>query len=138
MGRLARWLAVAATILFTLPLSSCSRSIFRVMITDFDSMEVLGIRMWKQGPNTGTFEESLEVSFSDPRIDEDGEWLSYRQLVDGEVVAGAIWTAITRDPDNPDRVTMRLLLTALEHGDHWLSSYNAHGDSALSENPFCL
>jgi hypothetical protein len=138
MGRLTRWLAVAATILCTLPLSGCNLPPFWVMITDFDSMEVLGIRLWKQDSVSGDYEERIEISFSEPVTTPRGEMMLYTMSVDG-VPGKEILTNIERDPDDSGRVTMRIYSVRLpELGDYWLSSYNDYGDSAFSEEPVCL
>ncbi len=138
MGRSARWLAVAATILFTLPLGGCSLPPFWVMITDFDSNEVLGIHLWKQDSVTGDFEDRIEISFSEPMITPRGEMMLYTTSVDG-ALGKEILTKIERDPADPGRVTMRIYSVRLpELGDYWLSSYNGHGDSEFSDKPVCL
>ncbi len=48
----------------TLPLGGCRWQSVRVVIPDFASADVLGLRLWRESPTTGEFEPDGEFRFT--------------------------------------------------------------------------
>ena len=118
-------------------LTGCDGAQVVVRIVDFDSSRVEGIRVWARDEASDEFVEALTVVFEGFDDRRSQELLKYTLWSEGEKVAPLMGTAITRGDTSQDEIVMRMLLLPLPgSGEYRISSFNAVGDSAMSETSF--
>jgi len=127
---------LALTALAALP--GCKVPGVTLMLSDFDTSQVDGLRVWREDAGTGELREELAVVFTGVSETADGEVLTY-QLWDGDtLIAGDIPTALERDPDQPQAATFRLDVLVVPGGRYRLSAWNAAGESQPSAEVLVL
>jgi hypothetical protein len=126
--RLIAGLACAALLL----VSGCVGPVLiRLQVAGFDEAAVEGVGVWREPGQPGQWELVAELPLT-PNDSDGTERLLYGfELPDGSVVSLA--TALERDIEDPDRVTMSLWYYPDDAGVLRVSVYNAAGHSALSQ-----
>lgn len=142
MARPIRASAATALLAVVALVAGCNFSGLSLMIPDFESSEVLGVRVYQQVGDTGDPSQDLvlasEITFAEPELTETGrERMEY--TVEGPDGAARYFTVLRRDDQDPDRVQVDLLFQyeSLE-GAFRVSTYNAAGESELSEGALFL
>lgn len=144
-NRIARHALLVAIALLVLPLFACRWYGVTVLVPDFDSSEVEGVWFWRLSQDTGQYVRDGQIVFEDQAytMDDGRELLPYSLLTDdGILIHDALATVLARDSTNPDRVTLKLQYAAINKAGmsptYRVSSYNAAGDSALSNETAVL
>lgn len=142
MNGLLRASLATALLAFPLLLAGCEIGGLTMVIPDFESSEVLGVRVYRQVDSTGDpdvdYVLASEIVFNEPVLAADGhERMNY--TVDGLTNSDTFSTVVTRDAQNPDRVEVDLLfMYELPDGGFRVSTYNAVGESPLSNEELVL
>jgi hypothetical protein len=128
-------LTIAVFSLSTL-LLACPLGRLRVLIPDFVTSDVRGVRLYRVDAATGQLAAAGSIQFLGVELNEDfgGEMLAYRQLApDGERSFGPLLSPVVRDATQPAAVEVELVfLNALPAGWFKVASYNAYGTSTPS------
>ncbi len=125
---------IAAIALCCLPLAGCDMGILNVRITDFESSQVVGIKVWTRPPNATQFQLLAQYKLLVPTLRDGNEEVPYAFVDDQGVEYPALMTAmLDRNPQDVDDVTLTFFLSkAVVSVEYKVSTYNAAGDSALS------
>lgn len=111
----------------------CDMQWVTVVIPDYDSKQVKGVWVWRQAEQSGQFVRDTEIEFVEPIVGSQYELIRVETTTGPLGERSSLPTGITRDAQNPDRVTMTLGFTRLSApGIFKVSTYNAAGDSPLS------
>lgn len=144
-NRIVRHALLVAVALLVLPLFACRWYGVTVLIPDFDTSQVEGVWFWRLSQDTGQYVRDGQIVFADQAhtLDDGRVLLPYTLLTnDGLLVHDSLATVLDRDSTNPDRVTLNLQYAALDKAgmspSYRVSSYNAAGDSALSDETVVL
>jgi len=128
-------IACVLTALALLPtLVACDLKGVTVLIADFESNSVDGVRFYRLDEALGDFVPGGSIRFSAPYLSKAlGEVVDYR-ILDADGNETSRFTApLFRDASNPDVVTVNLLYNRLEDpGWFRLASFNGAGESPLS------
>jgi len=103
-----------------------------LLLSDFDTSRVEGLRVWSEDAETGELREELAVVFTGVSETGDGEVLTYQLWKGDTLIAGDIPTTLERDPDHPAAATFRLDVLLVPGGRYRLSAWNAAGESQPS------
>jgi hypothetical protein len=133
MLRAARAALVAIVLLAVTPLTACRYSTVHLLLPDFESSSIEGFRVWKLHYGSGTYEEVVRVEFTELVEEEGGETLVYRSWKNGRWVMTGVPVPIERIQGYPDAALLRPVLPGLGNGAYRFSTFNAAGDSALSQ-----
>ena len=117
-------------------LLACPLGRLRVLIPDFATSDVRGVRLYRVDAASGQLVEAGSLQFLGIETNEalGGETLAYRQLT----AAGAPWfgplrTVVVRDASQPASLEVELaFLNQLPAGWFKVASYNAYGTSPPS------
>jgi len=105
----------------------------RVMIPDYESSAVSGLRVWLREEGRSSFEPIVDVDLEEV-VEKDGEeWIHYR--IQDTVAGGsfAVGSRAFRASGHPDALELVLLVPVDQrNGSLRLSTLNAAGESALS------
>lgn len=131
--RIRAWAASVLLVLTLLPMSACNLNTLKVRIVDFDTSEVLGIRLWHLSTDTDTYEPHGEILLTEPYVKDGREVLEYQMVYDdGTVVSAGLITEVFRHADDPDIVELQVLPPVSSLGTFKLSAFNDAGESGLS------
>jgi hypothetical protein len=131
--RRSRALATLGLVFFAVSLVGCDWRQLSVRIPDFETKQVLGVGLWRASAGSA-YERELEIRFVPPRQVGVHELLAYT-LDEG---GAAQLDVIERDPQNPDQVTVHLWVPLLGGGTYKVSTFNAAGESPLSDQTASL
>ena len=122
--------SLAAFALLGLVTTGCEVKPFRVQLPGFEAAQVRGLWVWRASPGTGDFERYAQIEFGDV-IEEAGiELMQYSVTIGGNPLVFA--TRVKRAAESPEDVILHLSFGP-DAGTFKVSSYNAVGESALSE-----
>lgn len=130
--RRARALLLALSVLSVAPLSACRPMSLDLVIVDFESAQIEGLRIWKLDYTRGTYVEAMRLEFMEIVDEDGGETLLYRIWKDGRPVVRSTAVVVEHLLGDEDIVRLRPIIPGLGQGAYRLSSYNAAGESALS------
>ena len=132
--RSLRLLLTAALLCASASLLACPMGYLRVLIPDFVTSEVRGIRIYRVDDTTGQLAAAGHIEFVAIEPGRDGEQMKYKQFnADGTPWFGPIWTPVVRDPTQPAAVQLTLaMLNQLPAGWFKVASYNQYGTSPTS------
>jgi hypothetical protein len=140
MKRSIQRAAVLALAAIALCLGGCELKSLKIRIPDFDSKQVRGGWIYQLSENSREFEKMAHVAFVEPFDREGAEGLTY--TVDGFVDAEGnqvhIETQVVRNPENPDQVTIQFWFPCDQPIVIKVSTYNAIGESPLSDETLYL
>jgi hypothetical protein len=105
-----------------------------LLIPDFDSAAIDGLRFWKLDYVEGGYVEALRLEFTEVVEEDGGETLVYRVWRNGETLSAMVPVVMERIQGYSDAVKVRPMLPSLGPGAYRISSFNAAGDSALSDD----
>ena len=121
--------ALAAAALLGLCAVGCNLRPFRVQIPSFETAQVKGLWVWRAGAG-GDFERFAQIEFGELANQDGVEFLPYTIELEGTRLVFS--TPVVRTPTSPEDVTLSISFRN-EMGSYKLSSYNAVGESALSD-----
>jgi hypothetical protein len=135
-GNPFRVAVTAAVFAVSALLLACPLGRLRVLIPDFATSDVRGVRLYRIDDASGQLVPAGSIQFLGIEMNEPlgGETLVYRQLT----AAGAPWfgplrTPVVRDPSQPASLEVELaFLNQLPAGWFKLASYNPYGTSQPS------
>lgn len=128
-----RPILIAFVSLLLVVLPGCDLSFLSVQIPDFDSHRVQGVWIWRLSERSGQWERDTRIDFVDTSPWNGAELMSYTSVVGTLGERGTLPSGLTRDPANPDRVSLSLGFARLSApGQFRVSTWNAYGDSPLS------
>lgn len=126
--------AVLALALLGLPFTTgCEMRTVQIQLPGYGDGAIDGIWLWKQ--ISGTWTRVCRIDFTDRRITQQGETLSYVQnCINGKVRRGVVLpTPIARNPSAPSTITVELIYLRYEAaGTYRATAFNAAGESPLS------
>jgi hypothetical protein len=128
-------LAVAAALLCgSAFLLACPLGRLRVLIPDYVTSDVRGIRVYRVDDGTGELAAAGHIEFLAIVAGKGGEQLKYTQFnSDGVPWFGPIYTPVIRDPAQPAAIQVTLaMLNQLPAGMFKIASYNQYGTSPAS------
>jgi hypothetical protein len=135
MERSMRRAALVAFIAIVLCLGGCEFRSLKIRIPDFDSNQVGGLWIYPFSENSEEFVKLVQLFFTEPFDQEGTEVLGYSfdgfVDVDGNQIH--METQVVRNPENPDEVTLELWFPCAPPGAVKVSTYNAIGESLLSD-----
>jgi len=105
----------------------------RVMIPDYESSAVSGLRVWLREEGRSSFQPIVDVDLEEV-VEKDGEeWILYRIEDAGAGGSFSVGSRAYRASDHPDALELMLLVPVDQRsGALRLSTLNAAGESALS------
>lgn len=137
-GNPFRVLVTAAVLVVSTLLLACPLGRLRVLIPDFATNDVRGVRMYRVDDATGQLVPAGSIQFLGIEMNETigGETLVYRQLsAEGDPWFGPLRTPAVRDASQPAALEVELaFLNQLPAGWFKIASYNAYGTSKPSAN----
>jgi hypothetical protein len=118
-------------------LMACPLGYLRVLIPDYLTSDVRGIRIYRIDDATGELAAAGHIEFlalDKSKIDQTGQTLKYKQFnADGAPWFGPIYTPVIRDPAQPAAIEITLsMLNQLPAGYFKIASYNQYGTSPPS------
>jgi hypothetical protein len=124
----------AALLCGSASLLACQLGSFRVLIPDYLTSDVRGIRVYRIDDATGELAAAGHIEFLAIEAGKGGEKLKYTQFnVDGAPWFGPIYTPVIRDPAQPAAIQLTLsMLNQLPTGYFTIASYNQYGTSPPS------
>lgn len=126
--------AMLALSLLSLPLiTGCEMKRFHLQLPGYGDGAIDGIWLWKN--ISGTWTRVCRIDFTDRRITQQGETLSYVQnCINGRTRRGVVLpTPITRANGAPTTITVELIYLRYENaGNYRATAFNAAGESPLS------
>lgn len=133
-----RWLSglcVTLALLALVVLPGCDVRMLRVVIPDFETAQVEGVRVFRLDDASGQPIDAGELLFGSTSFDEKGqEFIEYVLTTpDGEEFPGLV-SGLVRDDANPNQVTVVLFFQLEQMGWHKVATFNGLGTSALSLN----
>ena len=133
-GRLLRRTLTAALLCGSALLLACPWGALRVVIPDFVTSDVRGIRIYRVDDVTGRLAAAGHIEFLKLENLPDGEKLGYKQFnAAGEVRFGPIYAPVIRDPAQPAALQLTLaMVNQLPAGWFKIASYNQFGTSPPS------
>jgi hypothetical protein len=134
-GNPFRVLVTAAVFAVSALLLACPLGRLRVLIPDFATSDVRGVRLYRVDDASGQLAPAGSIQFLGIETnDAIGETLAYRQLTaEGEPWFGPLRTAVVRNADQPAALEVELaFLNQLPSGWFKVASYNAVGTSKPS------
>ena len=120
-------------------LAACELRTFHIQRPGYGVGAIDGVWLWKQ--IAGQWTRVCRIDFTDRRITQRGETLSYVQnCMNGRVRRGIVFpTQITRPAGAPTTITVELLYLRYEDpGSYRATAFNAAGESALSSSSLPL
>jgi hypothetical protein len=127
--------AVAAALLCgSAFLLACPLGRLRVLIPDYVTSDVRGVRVYRIDDATGELAAAGHIEFLAIEAGRDGEKLKYTQFnAAGDPWFGPIYTPVIRDPAQPAAIQVTLaMLNQLPAGMFKIASYNQYGTSPPS------
>jgi hypothetical protein len=133
-GRALRGALTAALLCGTLTLLACPLGRLRVLIPDYETAGVRGLRIYRVDDATGQLTGAGHVAFLALEQSRDGERMKYMQYdANGVAYFGPLYTIIARDPNQPAAIQLTVaMLNQLPAGWFKVASYNAYGTSPVS------
>jgi hypothetical protein len=134
-GNPFRVLVTAAVFAVSALLLACPLGRLRVLIPDFATSDVRGVRLYRVDDAGGQLAPAGSIQFLGIETnDAIGETLAYRQLTaEGKPWFGPLRTAVVRDASQPAALQVELaFLNQLPSGWFKVASYNAYGTSRPS------
>ena len=115
-------------------LLACPLGSLRVLIPDYLTSDVRGIRVYRIDDATGELAAAGHIEFLAIEAGRDGEKLKYKQFnAAGDPWFGPIYTPVIRDPAQPAAIEITLsMLNQLPPGWFKIASYNQYGTSPPS------
>jgi hypothetical protein len=113
---------------------ACPLGYLRVLIPDYVTSDVRGIRVYRIDDATGELAAAGHIEFLAIEAGKGGEKLKYKQFTAaGEPWLGPIYTAVIRDPAKPAGIQITLIMSnQLPAGWFKIASYNQYGTSPPS------
>jgi hypothetical protein len=142
MGVASRLVRGAALALLLLPLpllTGCQMRTITIQLPGYGDGAIDGVWLWKQVG--GVWTRMCRIDFTDRRITEQGETLSYAQnCINGRERRGVVLaTPIARLSGTPTTITVELIYLRYETpGSYRATAFNAAGESALSSTSLPL
>jgi hypothetical protein len=135
-GNPFRVLVTAAVFAVSALLLACPMGRLRVLIPDFATSDVRGVRLYRVDDATGQLAPAGSIQFLGIEVNDalGGETLAYRQLsAEGEPWFGPLRTPVVRNASQPAALEVELaFLNQLPAGWFKVASYNAYGTSKPS------
>ena len=115
-------------------LLACPLGTLRVLIPDYVTSDVRGVRIYRVDDATGQLAGAGHIEFLGIEAGKDGEKMKYKQFnADGSPWFGPIYTPVIRDPGQPAAIQVSLaMLNQLPAGWFKVASYNQYGTSPPS------
>lgn len=140
MKRSIQRAAVLACAAIALCLGGCEVRSLRIWIPDFDSNRVGGVWIYQLSERSGEFEKMAQLVFAESFDNRGTEVLTY--TIDGLMDRGGerihVEVEVARNPENADEVTVDLLFPCDPPSAIKVSTYNAIGESPLSDETLYL
>ncbi len=135
MSRRLRGVCVALGLLALVVLPGCDVRMVKVVIPDFETAQVEGVRVFRLDDTTGQPVDAGVLRFGSTSFDEKGrEFVDYVLTTPaGEEITGLV-SGLVRDAANPSQVTVVLFFKIDETGWYKVATFNGAGTSALSQN----
>lgn len=137
-GNPFRVLVTAAVCAISTLLLACPLGRLRVLIPDFATSDVRGVRLYRVDDASGRLAAAGSIQFLGIEMNEalGGETLAYRQLTaEGQIWFGPLRTPVVRDASQPAALQVELaFLNQLPAGWFKVASYNAYGTSKPSSS----
>jgi hypothetical protein len=133
-GRSIRGLLTAALLCSSAWLLACPLGRLHILIPDFVSSDVRGVRLYRVDEGTGQLAAAGHIEFLAIEAGRDGEKLKYLQFdAAGDPWLGPIYTPAIRDPAQPAALEITVaMLNGLPAGWFKVASYNQYGTSPPS------
>ena len=134
-GNPFRVLVTTAVFAVSALLLACPLGRLRVLIPDFATSDVRGVRLYRVDDATGQLAPAGSIQFLGIEVnDAIGETLAYRQLTaEGDPWLGPLRTTVVRNASQPASLEVELaFLNQLPAGWFKVASYNAYGTSKPS------
>lgn len=113
--------------------AGCGMGSFSVLLVDFDSNKIDGVRLWKL--ENGRWQPDVAIEFSGVRDHDGEEYLSYRFDIDtGDIK----FEMVSPIEDVTAGVELSFVFIPIEEGDYKVSAYNDAGESGLSAGTYSL
>jgi hypothetical protein len=115
-------------------LLACPLGSLRILIPDYLTSDVRGIRVYRIDDATGELAAAGHIEFLAIEAGKDGEKLKYKQFnAAGDPWFGPIYTPVIRDPAQPAAIQVTVaMLNQLPAGWFKIASYNEYGTSPPS------
>lgn len=118
-------------------LLACPLGYLRVLIPDYLTSDVRGVRIYRIDDATGELAAAGHIEFlaiNKDKRDQIGQTLKYKQFnAAGDPWFGPIYTPVIRDPAQPAAIEITLaMLNQLPAGMFKIASYNQYGTSPPS------
>ena len=125
---LLTWLALT-------PLAGCDGlGQVKIMIPDFGSAEVRGVKLWKELGATGEFVPQTVYEFGETITQAGVEYVSFTVEDDRFEIDVPLAGVVTRDPDRPEALIVELAVVSMgEAATIRASTFNEAGESSLSQ-----
>jgi hypothetical protein len=121
---------VALVALVAFAAAGCNLRGVRIQLRGFDENQVRGLWLWRAAPS-GDFERHAQIVFGALQEQDGIEFLPYSFDLDGKLVT--LSTPIERAAGSEDDLNVVLAFGRPLPGAYKLSSYNAAGESSLSD-----
>ena len=140
MKRSIQRVVVLACAAIALCLGGCEVRSLRICIPDFESNRVGGVWVYQLSERSGEFERMAQLVFTESFDKRGAEVLTYSidGLVDAKGDKIHVEVEVARNPENSDEVTMDLLFPCDPPSAIKVSTYNAIGESPLSDETLYL
>ena len=126
------------TLLLLLPLVGCDFKRITVRIDQFETREVQGLRFWRLDDASGTWLPEGHVLFSDVKEEDDVRWVNYTPVNLLGEAGHPLGAELLRDPEKPGTVVLDIFYEFAADGWFRVSTFNANGESPLSEESILL
>lgn len=115
-------------------LLACPLGSLRVLIPDYLTSDVRGIRLYRVDDGTGQLAAAGHIEFLAIEAGKGGEKLKYKQFnAAGDPWLGPIYTPVIRNPAQPAAIQVTVaMLNQLPAGWFKIASYNQYGTSGPS------
>lgn len=133
-GRGFRAALTAALLCGTLTLLACPLGRLRVLIPDYETAGVRGLRVYRVDDATGQLVGAGHVEFMALEKGRDGEYMKYAQYdANGAAYAGPLYGKIERVGSRPGAIQLSVgFVNPLPAGWFRVASYNPYGTSPVS------
>lgn len=133
MHRLIRTALASLALVLLASSSGCALGSFSVLLVDFESTSIDGVRLWRL--QNGTWRPDLAIEFNGVVRHKGEEYLSYGFGETNSQIEVEMIAPIERDGAAAE---LRFVFVPLEEGRYKFTAFNDAGDSGLSKGTYSL